>query len=88
MRKTQSERTLNIFYIIGVVVVIVVVAGFLGCTFEPRAALKFLRYAILLSKMSEEAIEKLRELPARDRSHLALEPHDRLAAREEGHGRR
>jgi hypothetical protein len=29
-RKPQSECTMNIFYIIGIVVVVVVVAGFLG----------------------------------------------------------
>ena len=29
-RMPQSENTMNIFYIIGVVVVIIIVAGFLG----------------------------------------------------------
>jgi hypothetical protein len=29
-RKSQSEHTMNIFYIIGVVVVVLVIAGYLG----------------------------------------------------------
>jgi hypothetical protein len=33
-RMLQSEYTMNIFYIIGVIVVVLFVAGFLGCTLE------------------------------------------------------
>jgi hypothetical protein len=44
----------------------------------PRS-LKFLRHAILLGKMLEQAIEKLRELPEREQDIAAAELLDYLA---------